>query len=319
MKQFIKKLFPKIVLFSLLLTTCISLINCKKGPSWQQTKFIYFDTVCQVHIFCSGNEFKEAQEKIHQVFAEIENHFSPDKNDYTSPIVIELFNTAKDIYKVSGGIFDLTVAPLSRLWGFRNGEYYVPTKKELQALLPLIGMDKVCLEKDRLTLPPGVELDWGGIAKGYGIELAYQSLKDMGIKKGFINSGGDLYCWGLNPEGKPWRIGIKHPRKNGFLGILFLTDTAATTTGDYQRYFIKDGVRYHHIFDPRSGYPARGKQSVTVIGPDPTLCDALSTALFISETPEKIINQFPDYGAIIMDEDGKLSFIGKHFPFHSVD
>ncbi len=315
MERLIKKFFSVITFFSLLLATIIFFNSCKKSSSWHQTNLVYFDTVCEVNIFCPPHKFKEVQEKIHQVFSEIEKHFSPEIKDYSSPMVIELFNKAKNIYEISNGTFDLTVAPLSRLWGFRSGQHEVPGKEKIEAILPLIDMRQVSLERHQLVVPPGVELDWGGIAKGYGIGLAYQSLKDSGISGGFLNAGGDLYCWGLNPEGKPWRIGIKHPRKSGFLGILFLTDSAAATTGDYQRFFIKDGIRYHHVFDPRNGYPARGKQSVTVIGPDPTLCDALSTALFISKAPQEIINHFPDYGAIIVDETGKLSFIGKKFPF----
>ena len=162
-------------------------------------------------------------------------------------------------------------------------------------------------------------LDWGGIAKGYGIDLASQALIKSGFHQGFINAGGDLYCWGLNPENKTWRIGIKHPRQEGFLGVLSLSDMGVATTGDYQRYFIKDGTRYHLIFDPKTGFPARGKQSVTVIGPETNLCDALATALFVSKAPADILKKYPLYGAILVNEQGEISFLGKSFPFQPIN
>jgi thiamine biosynthesis lipoprotein len=163
-----------------------------------------------------------------------------------------------------------------------------------------------------------MELDWGGIAKGYGIDLASKSLLEMGISRGFINAGGDLYCWGKNPDNRDWNIGIQHPRKEGYLGILSISDLGAATTGDYQRYFMVNGVRYHHVFDPRTGYPAKGKRSVTVIGPETVLCDALSTALFVCKQPAKILEKYPDYGVIIVDSDGKLFILGKTYPFRSL-
>jgi thiamine biosynthesis lipoprotein len=156
-----------------------------------------------------------------------------------------------------------------------------------------------------------MELDWGGIAKGYGIDLAVRVLIDMGIRRGFVNAGGDLYCWGRNPDDRPWRIGVQHPRAAGFLGVIEMEDEGAATTGDYQRYFFESGVRWHHVFDPRTGYPARGKQSVTVVGPETAVCDALSTALFVSDEPETVLKSFPDYGAVLVDEKGAPRLIGK--------
>ena len=135
-----------------------------------------------------------------------------------------------------------------------------------------------------------------------------------GIKNGFINAGGDLYCWGKNPDQESWRIGIKRPRGSGISAILYIADTGAATTGDYQRFFIQEGIRYHHVFDPKSGYPSEGKQSVTVVGPETLVCDALSTALFVSGQPEEILKKFPDYGAVIIDSEGKVLLIGKEYP-----
>jgi thiamine biosynthesis lipoprotein len=160
-----------------------------------------------------------------------------------------------------------------------------------------------------------MELDWGGIAKGFAVDRAFLALKKLGVRNGFINAGGNLRCWGKNPDGTTWRIGIKHPRKPGFLGILRITGLSAATSGDYQRFFEKGGVRYHHIFDPRTGYPVRGKQSVTVIGPEGVVCDALSTALFVNPSPEEVLKKFEDYGALLVNRKGILSAMGRKFSF----
>jgi len=234
-------------------------------------------------------------------------------------MVMGLYRRAFQVFTDSGGCFDITVAPLSRLWGFLSKSYVVPAHEQIQSTLERIGMEKIKEENGTLLLLPGMKLDWGAIAKGFAIDLASQSLIESGISRGFINAGGDLYCWGQNPDSQDWNIGIKHPRQSGFLGIISISELGAATTGDYQRYFIRDGIRYHHVFDPRTGYPADGKQSVTVCGPETLLCDALSTALFVSQQPVRIMEQYPDYGAIILDSEGNLSFLGKAFPFRAVE
>jgi thiamine biosynthesis lipoprotein len=281
------------------------------GKSWLATTFLYFDTVCEINLFCSPSEFESAKNEIKEGFREIETLFAPGTTPTSSPSVITLYKKALSIYQLSDGCFDITVAPLARLWGFRNGFHRVPDPSEITRVMEKIGMDKILLNPGGLQLKQGMELDWGGIAKGFGIDRVSQALIHRGTEKGFINAGGDLYCWGENPDQQDWRIGIKHPRKNGISGILFISDSGAATTGDYQRFFIHEGVRYHHVFDPKSGYPAQGKQSVTVVGPKTWMCDALSTALFVSERPEQILEKFPEYGAVVIDSVGIASLMGK--------
>jgi len=290
------------------------LAGCKISATWQKTTILYFDTICEVNLFCPSSTFKAALKETKKIFSLIEEKFSPGVRDYSSPMVLELFKTAVEVNHRSFGSFDITVAPLSKLWGFKSGKHRLPSPEEILSALKSTGMKKVHINKGSLNLTAGMELDWGGIAKGYGVDLAAQKLKDLGISKGFINAGGDLCCWGKNPEGKPWQIGIKHPREAGFLEIISLSDRSAATTGDYQRYFIKKGIRYHHVFDPHTGYPSQGKQSVTVIGPETCLCDALSTALFVSKTPEKILKKYPKYRAILLNTKGEISTLGQVLP-----
>lgn len=311
--QLVRKAFIFISLFFFFLFIC-----CAPKEKWQTSTLIYFDTVCEVKLHCFPSEFNSYQKEVRRVFSEIEIHFSPGARDFSSPIVLSLYHKALNIYYDSNGCFDITIGSLSRIWGFLNKSFRIPSKEEIEVVLNFIGMDKIKEEEGVLILEPSIELDWGGIAKGLGIDLAQQSLKSMGIKRGFINAGGDLFCWGKNPENDTWKIGINHPRENGYIGILAISGVAAATTGDYQRFFKIDGIRYHHIFNPQTGYPAKGKQSVTVIGPKTLICDALSTALFVSENPEKILKKYPNYGAIIVDSEGKVFMFGREYLFRFI-
>ncbi len=290
------------------------LSGCGGQETWHKTTLLYFDTVCEINLLCSEAEFRSAKEKVRTSFEDIESHFAPGVESLSSPLVVDLYKKALLVYDRSGGSFDITVAPLSRIWGFRDSAHRVPSIEEIDQALENVGMDKILLENESLILFPGMELDWGGIAKGFGIDLASQNVIAMGIANGFINAGGDLYCWGKNPDDTAWKIGIKHPRKSGISAVIEIEDTGAATTGDYQRFFIQDGTRYHHVFDPKSGFPAKGNQSVTVIGPETLFCDALSTALFVSSHPEDILKEFPEYGAVIIDQKGTFRLVGKTYP-----
>ena len=303
-----KALFILILLVSLL-------SGCGPREKWNTATLFYFDTVCEMNIFCSPHHFESCQKEVHRVFTEIETHFSPGVKEYSSPLVLNLYDKALLVYQVSDGYFDITVAPLLKLWGFVEKKYHLPKPEEIKKTLKYIGMNKIKKSTDCLILPPNMDLDWGGIAKGLGIDLASSALKKMGISRGFINSGGDLFCWGKNPSNSLWRIGIDHPRKKGLLGVLSLSELGAATTGDYQRYFEIGRIRYHHVFNPYTGYPSQNKQSVTVIGPETVYCDALSTALFVSPDPERIVEKYPEYGAVIVDSEGNIFKIGRTFPF----
>jgi thiamine biosynthesis lipoprotein len=293
----------------------VLLSYCAPKEAWNTSTFIYFDTVCEVKTFCSSSQFKAAQKVVQDVFAGVETRFSPGSTDLASPEVLSLYKKAYMVYQISEGKFDISVGALSRIWGFYDQSFRIPSAQALGRAKSTVGMNKIRIHESRLVPSPGTQLDWGGIAKGHGIDLASSTLKDMGIERGFVNAGGDLYCWGTNPKDLPWKIGIKHPRKAGFSGVLSISNEGAATTGDYQRYFIEEGARYHHVFDPHSGFPAQVKQSVTVIGPEAALCDALSTALFVSTQPKTILDRYPQYGAVLIDAEGKISFLGKAVSF----
>ncbi|TYO98156.1 thiamine biosynthesis lipoprotein [Geothermobacter ehrlichii] len=199
-----------------------------------------------------------------------------------SPETARLLRLSLAINRRSGGAFDPTLGALKRLWDIEGEHPAVPDEAALRRALALTGPDRLLLDGDRARVAaPGVGVDLGGIAKGYAIDRAAAVLRQAGITHASINAGGDLRLIG-DRFGRPWRIGIQHPRRQGeMLAILELEDAAVVTSGDYERYFMADGKRYHHIFDPATGRPARGCQSVTVVAGDAVRADALATAAFV--------------------------------------
>jgi len=301
--------------FAFIILCAFLAAGCRPRAGWHEVSLLYFDTICDLKLYGQPQEFEGAVEKVREVFSRTEALFSPQATDFHAPEVLELYRVARKIYLDSGGAFDISVGVLTDLWGFSSKTYRVPQPLELKQALMRVGMEKITEREGELIVPVEVKLDWGAIAKGWGVDKAFLALRKQGIRSGFINAGGDLICWGQNPQRRAWRVGLKHPRQPGFLGVLELTDTAVATSGDYQRYFEAYGVRYHHIFDPKTGIPAQGKQSVTVIGPEAAICDALATAIFVLNDASSLLRLYPDYGAIVVDSEGALSFFGKNFPF----
>ena len=190
------------------------------------------------------------------------------------------------LHKETGGAFDITLSPVSKLWGFPHGPYHVPGKAEIKNALAATGMGAIRWDgasRQCALNNPLLSLDFGGIAKGYAAEKMAAVLKEKQIRHALLDLGGNIKAIGAKPDSSPWRIAIRHPdHKNGYLGVLSVTDTSVVTSGDYERYFEKGNVRYHHILDPETGAPARsGIRSATIVCDDCTTADGLSTALFV--------------------------------------
>lgn len=199
-----------------------------------------------------------------------------------SPDTARLLGGALDLCGRTGGALDISTYPLLRTWGFTTGAYCIPSDETIAALLPLVDYRKVGLDGARASLPDGVEIDLGSVAKGYTGDALAAYLKENGVTSATLDLGGSIQTVGARPDGSPWRIGIRDPAGEGNLGVVEVTDKAVVTSGGYERYFEEDGVRYWHILDPKTGAPARsGLVSVTVVGESGLLCDALSTALFV--------------------------------------
>jgi len=238
--------------------------------------------------------------------------------------VTQVLQMAQQVASRSKGAFTPGIGSLSLLWGFSLPDAPVQPPDELAIVRALRGVDSSLIEFDGKAwkrLHVETKLDFGGIAKGYAIDRGIDVLREHGIRNAIVDAGGDLRAIGSH-SGKPWRIGIRHPRQEGkTLGWLEVHgDISIVTSGDYERFFIYQGKRYHHILDPETGYPAKRSISATVIAKNATLADAWSTALFVQGS-----SLLPELGrrgiqGIVVDADqtlhtGKVALV----PFHAAD
>ena len=231
-------------------------------------------------------------------------------DDYTARLLAQ----ALELCRVTEGTLDITAYPAVQAWGFTSGEHRVPEEEELEELAEHIDYTAVKLEGNTVTLPAGMEIDLGAVAKGYAGNLLAQDVRNGEIHttSALLDLGqSTIVAVGTKPDGSPWRIGVRDPAGEGYFAVVELTDMAMGTSGGYQRYFEEDGVTYWHILDPKTAAPARsGLASVTVVAPSALTCDGLSTALFVMGLEEGTAfwRDHPelDFEAIFVTEDGKI-------------
>ena len=234
-----------------------------------------------------------------------------------------LFTYAKNLCQDTAGAFDISVYPLMEAWGFPSGNFKVPGQKEIKEILSKVNGTKIELSKDKQVRfgISGMKIDFGGIAKGYTSSRIIEIWKEQGISSGMVNLGGNVQVLGTKNDGSLWKVGIQSPEEaKEYLGVLEVQDCAVITSGGYERYFEEEGVTYHHILDPKTGYPAESDlTSVTIVSEDGTLADGLSTALFVMGKEEAL--QFwqshrEEFDAILLEENGTVSVtagISEHF------
>ena len=227
-----------------------------------------------------------------------------------SPEMIEVVEHAVEISKLSGGVFDVTIGPLVVLWQMRLKEGKTPTDGEIARVRPLVNYRNIVIDKKASTIflkKPGMIMDFGGM-KGYTADRVADLFKKRGIDNAIIAVAGDIWVLGHREDGKPWRIGVQHPREHDkTLAVLDLSDKYISTSGDYERFVIKENKRYHHIIDPRTGKPSKGTISATLIGDKGAIIDPLTKVPFIlgPEDGMKIVKTF-GAEAIIVDDQGKV-------------
>ena len=229
------------------------------------------------------------------------------------PLSDELFSLLVESVRLSEltkGCFDVTIYPLWRIWKFERENPKVSDAKEIEKELELVDYRNMTIENGKINFAKrGMGIDLGGIAKGYAVDEAVTVLKKKNIKSAMVNAGGDIYVLGRK-KGKPWRIGIRHPRKEGeILAIVEVEDTAIVTSGDYERFFFSEGKRYHHILNPKTGYPADECQSVTIVAKEATFADGLSTGIFVLGPTEgmDLIESLDEVEGIIVNKEGEVS------------
>ena len=231
-----------------------------------------------------------------------------------SPTMANLVKRSLDIYKKTDGLFDITIYPLMELWGFPTKNYRVPSEKEIEEKLKLVGSDKIDFNEETRKISfknKGMEIDFGGIGKGYITDELVKILTDEKVESAIINLGGNVFGFRKKPDGSLWNIAIRDPNEpDKYMAAIRLEDSAVITSGGYERYFEENGIIYHHILDPRTGKPSEsGLKSVSIISKDGTLADALSTSLFIMGE-EKAVKYWKengnDFDILLMTNDNRL-------------
>ena len=222
--------------------------------------------------------------------------------------IIFLVSFSDSISRLTQGRFDITVAPLLEVWGFYGIEKRLPQPEEIDRAKMLVDYRKVQLRGDSILLQPGMKIDLGGIAQGYAADHAALILRQRHVKSAIIDIGGEVLTIGQSPQGRPWKVGIRNPRERGIVETVALQDSAVSTSGDYEKFFILKGKRYPHIIDPKTGLPAQEFASVTVFADNATLADALSTAIAIMgpNIGVEFLDSLGLRGIIYYQEDGTL-------------
>lgn len=275
------------------------------GPNAEQGVAAAFSEFQRLHTLTNNFDENSQLSQINQMAGKSKVVVDPD--------LIQIIAFSQEVSEKLGDSFDITVGPLTKLWGIGHKGEYIPTQAEIDKVLPLVNYHLVQLDPVNHTvyLPKeGMSLDLGGIAKGYATDKVIEILKAKGITSALVNAGGDVRVIGNKPDGKPWRIGVQNPRQaDGISAKLALTQwDTMETSGDYQRFIMKDGIRYSHILNPRTGWQPREVASVTMVNNSSTYGDILSKPIFVLgvERGLEILKKFPGTEAVIVTMDGKI-------------
>lgn len=232
------------------------------------------------------------------------NHFSRKQSVASDSNLVHLFREAEKISDWTAGGFDVTVGPLRRLWNFDSTRTTLPDSEAVARLVPLVNYRDIEITDHSLFLKkPGMQVDLGGIAKGFAVDEAMKVLKSFHITDAMVNAGGDFSAIASSLTAGKRKVWIRHPRKsNAFFGWFPMDSGCVATSGDYQQFFIINGVRYHHILDPKTGWPARKCVSVTIVAPTTMEADALATGIFVlgPEAGIKVIEAHPGVEGVIL-------------------
>jgi thiamine biosynthesis lipoprotein len=227
--------------------------------------------------------------------------------------LIDLIERSIKISKLTDGAFDISYASMDKIWKFDGSMTQMPTPEAIKKSVAKVGYQNISIDKENQTVflkLEGMKLGMGGIGQGYIADKIKSLLWSKGCLAGLVNVSGDISTWGKQPNGQPWKVGIKNPmNKNKIFATFPLEDTAVETSGSYEKYVTFNGKRYSHIIDTRTGYPATGLISVSVFAKTTELADALATGVFVlgKEVGMDLINQLPGIGCIMVDEEGKIT------------
>ncbi len=304
--------------------------SCEKTASLQPIKESRFllDTIVDITLYGTDKETRPILDKLFREIENDEKKFSRHQSDgeigevnnhigeevTVSEDTINMVESAFSISTMTGGLFDISIGPLVDLWDISGNEPCVPTEEEIQSVLKKINYRKIDIdvEKNTLSIPDeGMSLDMGAIAKGYITDKLVKILQEDGIQSALLNLGGNLYLYGSKPDGALWNIGIRNPYglQGEYIGTVMVKDMSVVTSGIYERYFEVEEKRYHHILNPKTGYPEDNTlASVSILSPSSTFADGLSTAVFLLGRKDgmSLIEKINDVEAIFVTKDRKV-------------
>lgn len=226
--------------------------------------------------------------------------------------VFELTERALYFSKISEGAFDISIAALDKVWRFDGSMEHMPSEAEIQKSIAHVGYPYIELDSVHSTIflkKPNMKIGFGSIGKGYAADRGRKLMQDLGVPAGMINASGDIASWGQQKDGKPWTIGVLNPfRSHKMIKVLRFNEHAVATSGSYEKYVEFDDVRYSHIIDPKTGYPATGVVSVTVYGPSAEFANGLSTSMMVLGVKKgrKLAKRFPEYKFIIISDNKRI-------------
>lgn len=293
-----------------------------KNTETHSKSFFAMDTYMKITAYGKNAEFALSQsekkvselEKLWSVTDEnseiYEINHSNGKSVSLSPETAELLNFSLNISDLTDGALDCTMYPVLTEWGFTTSEYKIPSEERIRELLTNTGYKNIILDGQNVTVPENMQIDLGAVGKGYTGDLITEVLKDNGIKSALLDLGGNIQTIGTKPDGTDWKLGLRSPFDEGSFATLEISDCAVITSGGYERYFVgDDGNTYWHILDPETGRPAdSGLVSVTIIGEEGRLCDALSTSIFVMglDEAEKLWKQQNNFDMVLVTEEGEI-------------
>ena len=316
------------IIFLLLLVAGTAFIlrrNVESKIPFQRVEGMIFGTVYHATYQCRENLDAQILSELQAVDASL-SMFNPgscvsrlNKGEatITDTLLQTVFAIAQEVSRQTDGAFDVTVAPLVNAWGFGFKHESMPTAEHVDSLLATVGYQKVSLSGDTLRKPAETILDFSAVAKGFASDQVGRMFKRNGVQNYMIEIGGEVVCSGRNPNGGPWRIGINQPTEDNtdsgeLQTVLSLNESALATSGNYRNFYEKDGRKYAHTIDPKSGYPVQHSLlSSTVLAPSCAVADAYATAFMVMgvERAQQLLSKHPELKAffIFTDANGKLT------------
>jgi thiamine biosynthesis lipoprotein len=243
--------------------------------------------------------------------------------------VIELTKRALKLSELTNGAFDISFAAMDRIWKFDGTMKVMPTPETIRNSVSKVGYKNIIVDERNSTIflkLKGMKIGFGALGEGYATDCCRQIMISKGVKAGIVNGSGDMSTWGTQPDGKPWTIGLTNPAQpEDLLAVIPLRDVAIVTSGNYEKFVTFGGKRYSHIINPKTGYPATGLRSVTVLGPSAEEANGLSTSIMVLGKIEglKLLKSYPKLNYILIGDDDKIYAsrvlkLPKRLPHHHV-